>query len=273
MPDSTSLGTALRDARRGAGLKGIELAKRLGWSQSRVSRVERGVAAISADEIRAWAEALGLDEEKAALLAAEAVGMLLAPNLELQGDMAERQRDMDALRQSMAAYGEVALACIPGLLQTHAYALHVLQTLAARSGFSGDVSAAVAQRMAKQNLLYEPSREFWFIITEAALRYPAGNAALMRAQAEHIISVMDLPNVTVSALPHDAAPELLLLSGWSLYDVPDDPQVLVELLAAEAWITGDAVNLYRAAFGALAEVSRTGAAAEAMIRATMISGR
>jgi transcriptional regulator with XRE-family HTH domain len=272
VPDSSSLGAALRAARVSAGLTGTELADLLGWSQSAVSRVERGLKAISPEEIAAWCAALGLSADQAAQIASEAVSMHLAPLEHSQQDgMAERQRDMGALRASMTAFGEVALAAVPGLLQTPAYALRMLRSLGERSGQgTAGAESAVAARMNNQALLYDSARQFEFIIASSALRYPAGPHDIMHAQAEKIIGLMDLPNVNVMTLAPDAAPDIPLLSGWAFYDIPSGPQVLVELLAAEVWISGQNADVYRTAFGILAQSAASGASAADIIRSVMI---
>jgi transcriptional regulator with XRE-family HTH domain len=271
MPESTSLGRALRAARVASGVSGTELARRLGpeWNQTRVSRAERGERILEPEEIQAWTQALGLTPEQAAQIAAEAVHLILAPIEETQTEgLEQRQRDMGALRQSMTAFAEVSVAMVPGLLQTPAYALKIMQRLASLTGMI-DVEAAVAQRLNNQAILFDDSRTFRFIISSWGLRFPAGPASALRAQAEKITGLMELPNVDVMVLPGDAAPDLPLFSGWVLYDVPDNPTVLVELLGSEAWITGPQVDLYRAAFDVLAKVAVTGDKAAALIRETM----
>ena len=70
------LGEALRAVRANAGLSGEQLAKQLGISQSRVSRIELGQQTASADLVRRWAEVTGAPEDRVAELveSAEAAG-------------------------------------------------------------------------------------------------------------------------------------------------------------------------------------------------------
>lgn len=51
--------TALRDARTDAKVTQVELAKRLGETQSFVSKCERGERRLDVVELRAWCRALG----------------------------------------------------------------------------------------------------------------------------------------------------------------------------------------------------------------------
>lgn len=50
----------LRNVRKGAGVTQVELAVRLGETQSFVSKIERGERRIDVLELRAWCEALGV---------------------------------------------------------------------------------------------------------------------------------------------------------------------------------------------------------------------
>jgi transcriptional regulator with XRE-family HTH domain len=50
----------LRDARKRAGLTQVELARRLGETQSFVSKVERGERRIDVVELRAFCKAIGV---------------------------------------------------------------------------------------------------------------------------------------------------------------------------------------------------------------------
>lgn len=62
------LGAELRLLRDLKGLGGREMARRIGISQSKLSRIELGAALPSEAEVTAWAEALGAPEETERLL-------------------------------------------------------------------------------------------------------------------------------------------------------------------------------------------------------------
>jgi hypothetical protein len=124
--------------------------------------------------------------------------------------------------------------------------------------------------MNRQAVLYSPGRSYEFVITEGALRYRAGAPDVMQGQAEKIISVMQLPHVSVSVIPFSATPAALFVSGFVIYDIPDEPVVLVEILSRElqlraAWDLG----LYEEAFTRLRESAVTGEPAQALIRTAM----
>jgi len=49
----------LRECRNSSGVSQVELARRLGWAQTDVSKVERGVRRLDVLELRVWVGALG----------------------------------------------------------------------------------------------------------------------------------------------------------------------------------------------------------------------
>ena len=51
----------LRDARTNAGLSQEDLAKKMGWDQTYVSKIERGVRRVDVVELIAICEVLGID--------------------------------------------------------------------------------------------------------------------------------------------------------------------------------------------------------------------
>jgi transcriptional regulator with XRE-family HTH domain len=266
------LAESLRELRTAAGLSTYQLAERLGWAQTKVSRIERGTTTPIPSEVAAWAEATGADQATAAELTGRAVAAETRTRSwrAVHGKgLAARQREMARIRESMTGFREYANACVPGLLQTPPYAAHILE-LADVSG-QGGVPEAVAQRMNNQAIIYDPSRTFEYVITEAALRYRAGPPEVMRAQGEKILSAMSLPNMTISVLPVGASPAVLVQSGFVIYRIPDNTLILVELLTTETQIrtVGD-VRLYERAFDLLKESSVTGRKAERLIREAMV---
>jgi len=176
---------------------------------------------------------------------------------------------MAEIRHAMTSFSEFSLAAVPGLMQVPGYATALLERLSRISSEPG-VAAAVAQRMNNQSILYDPARTFSFMISESALHYQAGPPVVMRAQAEKISSVVTLPNVSVTVLPFAASKSLIIQSSFAIYEIPDEPMVLVELLAGEATFTAiPDVQLYRDAFAEISKAAVTGRKAAQLIASTM----
>jgi len=266
-----SLGRSLRQLRTAAGLSTYQLGERLGWSQAKASRTERGQVTADPADVAAWCAATGAAEDEAAALVTAAEALANPSRTYRQAHargIAERQDQIAAVIAASSRYRTYALAEVPGLLQTPLYATQIL-TMADTSG-RGDIAAGVARRMNRQALLYDPARSFQFVIAQWALDYQAGPPDVMAGQAQKIIDMMSLPNVSVSVIPHGTSLPTVGLSGFVIYDPPGGPWVLVEHLTGEVEIhaLGD-VAVYEDTFAQLGDVAVTGEAAAAVIRAAV----
>ncbi|WP_437069565.1 Scr1 family TA system antitoxin-like transcriptional regulator [Streptomyces sp. enrichment culture] len=62
------------------------------------------------------------------------------------------------------------------------------------------VGRAVAARVERQSVLYEPGRESVFVLTEAVLRTWPGTPALMLAQLDRLLAVESLSTVRLGVI-------------------------------------------------------------------------
>src|SRR4051812_7430112 len=93
------VGTELRRAREQLGLSGIQVAKDLGWSQSKVSRIEAGRLSTSLNDLSALLGYYGLSEEVRAELLSVAVAGDGLPGAWIvrAGGPPRRQREVAAI--------------------------------------------------------------------------------------------------------------------------------------------------------------------------------
>jgi transcriptional regulator with XRE-family HTH domain len=268
-PAQQRLAAALKRLRARAGISGAELGALLGWTQARVSRSENGARRVSVTEAAAWADAT----QAPADLRAELIAVAEDAAAEVRswwnvhaGGLTSRQHEIAALEASATVIRNCQWL-IPGLLQTADYARHAIE-LANISG-QADVAAAVAARMRRQEILYDPSRQFEYVLPEAALRLRlSGDPALMRAQADRLLSVDSLPNVSIAVLPFTAiAPAWP--TAFAVYEIPGQPFVVVETLTEELLIGDDQqVASYRDAFARMRAAAVTGTEAADLIAST-----
>jgi transcriptional regulator with XRE-family HTH domain len=241
------LGSKLLELRRKAGLSGVQLASRLGTTQSRISRIETGRSVPSLDDVRAWTEATDATtaelEELAGLLqrlATEATSWRILHRLGL----AERQRAIGELEREATAIRIFQPTMVPGLLQIADYARRVMSQ--GNPSEQADMAQAVAERLERQTLLYDESKAFEFIITEAALRWRPGPPRLMRAQYDRLISVASLPNIELGIIPLEIEAPDAYLHPFVIFELGDDPLVTVETLSAELQVNDpQEVAVYR----------------------------
>jgi transcriptional regulator with XRE-family HTH domain len=249
-----TIGKQLADRRRLVGLTGIALARRVGMSQSRISRIENGRAPVTPRELESLAAALNLS--------AEEIGRLLAPSRGRldAADIDERQGAIQRIEASTKELCVFTPSAVPGLLQTSEYARALLTTWhglkADDDGEAGDdeVLRSVATRLDRQRVLADPERHFHFVMQEVALLNRICPPATMFAQIQRIKDVLHRDNVTVAAVPLDsqwphAAPNFTL---------HDDSHVLIDLPHTVVVLTSpEDVGFYRRMFETLAENSTT----------------
>lgn len=247
--DRQYLATALRDLRNRAKLSTYQLGQVLGWSQGKVSKMERGRTRADPDDVTAWAQATGASPAYAvelATLATVVADQMRSWHAPYGRGVAATRRQLAVIHQTMTGYREFAPYVVPDLLQTQAYAARVLELVGASRRSEAE------ERMRRQVVLLEPSVRFRFVVTEAALGLSLGSLDVMSEQAAKILAIVRLPNVSLAVLPATSDAAALQPSGFMIYDVPGEPVVLLELLTREIQLrTERDVQVYGEAFARL----------------------
>ena len=263
------LGAALRRVRKAAKLSGEQMAEALGISQSQVSRMELGQQVAEPAVVDRWARTAGVPEPDVQWLlgtAEAAAAEMVSWRKAMSRGLARLQEDSRELEARATTILNFQTAGVPGLLQVPEYARRVFAM--EKQATEADVAAAVAGRMNRQVILYSGSKHFRFLMTEAAVRWRIGPPGLMRAQAEKIIDVCSLENVTVGIIPQDTEADVWHDHGFNVLEGPDDEAVVhVETLTRGLTITDPAdVAVYKDAFGRLRKLAVTGEDAVAVLR-------
>lgn len=257
--------------RKRSNLTGSVLAKRLGWSHSKVSKLENGRQTPSDADVRAWCNQCGAEgaRELDGLLAS--LYTLEARHAEwrrlLRGGASGHQDDITAINAATRVFLAFETSVIPGLLQTGGYARAVFAELISNLGIPNDIDAAVAARLASQEILYDPSRRFHIIITEAALRYRLCPPEVMLAQLDRLVSATTLPNMRFGVIGNHTAYTRIPSHGFWVHD---DRMVLVETFTAELNLAQpQEVEAYTAAFRRFAAIASYGGGARKIIARVM----
>jgi transcriptional regulator with XRE-family HTH domain len=259
-----TFGERLYRLRKDAGLTGDQLAALLGWgatARTKVSKIENGRQTPSTEEVQAWALAVGHPEAAEELLDLLADMKIVHTRWQARlkkGGQAAIQEDFDARTRAAQRFRNAELVLIPGLLQTSAYARAVkTQGAALYPETVGDVDAAVQALMRRQDVLYDSSKTFEFLITEAALRLIPCPPQVMLGQLDRLLS-LGMDNVTLGIIPFG---ELQLAPVNSFYLLDDD-------LTVETWAgktEGEPAALYHRIFDALMIEAVTGAEGRQLI--------
>ncbi|MGW9383468.1 helix-turn-helix domain-containing protein [Streptomyces globisporus] len=209
------LGARLRALRAEAGLSGAALAQGAGVGQPTVSKVENGRMVPSSDVLERLARALLLDEATSrevrdlltAVESASDRAAVTIPPLGLTVDDAVRSAQLVRSFQCVV---------LPAMLQSAEYARHVFSS--APNATAEAVGSAVAARVERQSVLYEPQRESVFVITEAVLRTWPGTPDLMLAQFDRLLAVESLTTVRLGIVPWRRPVPLMPRHGFTLCD-------------------------------------------------------
>ncbi|MFJ4961775.1 hypothetical protein EES43_23420 [Streptomyces sp. ADI96-02] len=266
-----ALGARLRELRftcPGGRLTGQQLAQRLGWRGSKVSKLENGKQTATPEDLKAWADATeqpGVYAELAARLAGfeshirswrRALANGFKPLHEGLSAEIDRTSQMWIWEESV----------IPGLLQTPEYARHVVQRYSELLGGANDIEAAVRSRAQRQEWLYRPRRKLHVLMWEAALRSLICPPSVLVAQLDRLTGMIGMDTVELGVIPFTASVKIVPANGfWVL----DDRLVVAEDWHAEMWLDdADNVALYSKVWRTLRESAVYGADAHNVINAT-----
>ncbi|WP_432923515.1 helix-turn-helix domain-containing protein [Microbispora sp. CA-135349] len=215
------LGAQLRRLRENARLSGKDLAERLRWQPSKVSRIENARQTATEDDVALWGKAVEADPETIDGLMRQAAGLLERHDSWRQrhrnglAALQEDVRDLEARTRLVRAFEP---GVVIGLLQTTEYARHIFGKVRRVHETTGDVDDAIRVRMRRQEILYDPARRFRFVMPEAVLRYRLAPPDVMRGQLDRLIAVTTLPNVEFGLLPFEAQLPSALMNSFWIYD-------------------------------------------------------
>jgi transcriptional regulator with XRE-family HTH domain len=260
------LGSRLREVRRQAGLTGRALAAAIGWHFTRVSKIENGVQLPTEADIRDWCRACDADDLVAELLAT--AGSVDTAYVEFH-----RQARTGLLRltgsHTTARYQQTTLFRIyehnhiPVLLQTAAYATAVLSFWQNFLEAPNDVEAAVAARLARQQVIYRSGRRFAVLLEEQALRSLVGTVESQVGQLDRLLAVMSLPNVSLGIIPLTVQRRPVASTGFWIFD---ETAVALETPTASLEVTRpNELKLYLRMFDLLAAAAVYGQAARTLM--------
>lgn len=244
------LAAELRRLRDLEGISGRDLARRLGISQSKVSRIEAGSTVPSLPEVMAWLKELSVacEVQERLVSLTEAAYTEVHPwraALHRRGHLQNEVQEVESLARQVQVFQP---SVVPGLLQIAEYARRVCSLFQVPYS-ADDLTAAVASRLDRQLALYEPDQRFEFLITEAALRWRPGPPRLLLAQLDRVASVSTLENVSIGLIPLDVEAVAVTSHGFVIYDGDDEDQnssVSVETVHAKMTVNSpEDIELYR----------------------------
>jgi len=270
------LAAELRRLREHAGLTGEEASHRLGWSGSKLSRIELHRIGVKQTDLRKLLVLYGVDESHRDELLA----------------LARESKQKDLPQKAAASFPVATYAyaeaeaesvwnwepqLVPGLLQIPEYARAVRQLWNRMfPGPPGEIDRWVEVRMLRQQVLTrDPPLQLSVVVDESVLHRRFGGRSVMRQQLAHLVETSELPNVDLRIYPLDSDDPPLGTGAFSymqfpqVHDVPLHDIVSVEHHEGTYDLEGEEqAFMYRVAFEYLVRGSLDPAQSRARISAT-----
>ena len=211
-------GRRLRDLRESVRMAPGEVCARLEISPARLSRLENGQTAPDMLVVKALLDLYGIPVND------------WEPYLEEARDARKKAwwqsyglsaNGYTALETAANSVSEFALAYLPGLLQTEAYARAALfEDLRRRTPIQLDNQIAV--RLRRQQRLLDPENfSLSVVIDETALLRPVVPTDLMHEQLTHLLEVAEWPNVELQVLPVAGGAHVGMNGAFVVLGFPD----------------------------------------------------
>ncbi|CAM5584980.1 helix-turn-helix domain-containing protein [Streptomyces abikoensis] len=217
------LGAELRALREGLGHTADEMARRLGWHQTKVSRIENGRSGVRVQELKSLLDLYGVSDPEAregliSLAQESKTRMWWTPYSDV---ITHRYASYIALETEASAKRSFETTLIPGLLQTPDYTRAVIKALAPETKPDA-VDALVSVRLARQGATLRRASpiSLWAIVDEAALRRTTGGSQVMIRQLHHLLEASEEPNITLQVLPFSAGGHLGMLGAFAILHFP-----------------------------------------------------
>ncbi|MEV1073887.1 helix-turn-helix domain-containing protein [Micromonospora parva] len=235
------LGREIRRLRNEHGMTAEPLARAVGFPRQQLSALENGHLGPDIDLVSAICDYLAVGaKRRSAIMEAATDGWAHGWWMADAERMGIRQATYADLESGTKTITEYALALVPGLLQTTAFADARLRSDPARHTETFDPAAAVAARAYRQQLLLAvDGPRYDVVLDEIAIQRDAADPHIVADQLRHIVAVCGAhPTVTVRVLPIGAsirghsAPR----SAYSIYryrDTPDSVAVAADTLTSD----------------------------------------
>jgi transcriptional regulator with XRE-family HTH domain len=239
------LAAELRRLRERADLTGDFVAERMGWSASKVSRIENAHTSPRPAEIQKLLALYGIerpyaDELMALAQEAKRKGWWKAYSDALPGPHTR----FIGLEAEAAATSIWCPEVVSGLLQTEDYAREVIRT-ANESAPPGEIERRVEARMVRQQLLHrDPPFALTAVIDESVLMRRIGNEQIMSRQIGRLLELSEYPHLSLRILPLDGvhpvvAGGFILLQFGAVHEVSYHDVAYIEHVTDSVYVEAE----------------------------------
>jgi transcriptional regulator with XRE-family HTH domain len=257
--------------RKSSGLSRVEVAERIGSTDTTVWRYETGLTRPKPSDVSALTDVYGVTGEARDSL------IQMAVEARRRGWWHQhRQTLKPGFDSYIGLEAEASLVrsyeplVVPGLMQTEPYARAVTRATSMVHDPS-EVEEQVSVRIARQRLLHGPGDPIQLVavLDEAVVRRRIGSREIMAEQLEHLIDLSRLPNVEIRVLPFSAGEHAAMDGKFCLlsFPEPEDPDLLYLEQAASGHVPNDPeeVRRYASMFESLSALALDPEASTAFI--------
>jgi transcriptional regulator with XRE-family HTH domain len=244
-----------------------EVARQVGVSASKISRIETGNSGLQIEDVAALLTLYRVPARKQK----ELLDLLRRDEHKgwwhRQPGLPQLWRTLIDLENKAASIQNYEYAIVPGLLQTSEYSEALIRATDSTLSEAA-LDNLVASRMARQTLLTRSrAPQFLAAIHEVALRLPAGSPGLMKRQLRHLLTMADRPNVTVHVVPAAAGAHVGLRGPFMVLEFDIEPDlVFVENQDTGLFLDEEAdISAYRLALRNILDVALAPAATADLI--------
>jgi transcriptional regulator with XRE-family HTH domain len=255
------LASEIRRLREVKMLTGEEAAAELGWSASKVSRIETGRSPVTVGDLRRLLDFYQVPGARRDRL------IELARTADQRGwwdayadTLPEGYSAMIALEADAESELHYQPSLLPGLLQTEAYMAEIVRSSLLVEP-PGVVSERVEVRLTRQAVLsrVEDPLELTAVLDEAGLRRQVAGPEVMREQLTHLVEMSARPNITLQVLPFGKGSHPAMAGGFTILRFPgviESGVVYLDNMTSDIFIESEAeVHHYRLAFDRLRELA------------------
>ena len=203
----------LRAHREAARLSQNEVAIELGWSPSKVHRIEKGTSPLTDDDLQRLLTLYDVDSlpEVERLRQMAGISRRPAPSREFRDILPASVRRFIDFESAARRIWTFEPALVPGLLQTADYTRALLKRVSRNRRDPDAVERAVSVRAHRQRILDEADPvKLDVLIDESVIVREVGGVVVMRRQLEHLWAMSERPNISLGIIPfrEGAYPEM-----------------------------------------------------------------
>jgi transcriptional regulator with XRE-family HTH domain len=270
------LAAELRGIRESRGKSGDAVAAALKWSPSKISRYERARTGLRPREVERLLDYYGITGSHRALLLGLAEDAAQKGWWEEFADtLSEDYQQFIGLEHEATAIAIWHVDVVPGLLQTEAYARHIISSYSRVEPVApGMIGRLVKVRMQRQQVLDRDGLALTVVLDESVLTRRIGDQSAMYEQLQRLAREAERPNLTLRILPlsaqHTVFGESFVIFGFG----EDSEAMLQDVVSTEQLRSGFTLEgeretyLHRIAFQMLAEASLDPVASRELILQT-----